>query len=93
MWYIFYLIYLYIWLQIAEYIFKYSIFILPMYFQCPDEKRFATKNRFKTHEKQVHETSEPNSKGKLCAVSNTTDVTLVMQVCIEKKKLARETTG
>jgi len=35
--------------------------------KCPDEKRFATRNRFKTHEKQVHEAGESKSgASKLC---------------------------
>lgn len=30
--------------------------------KCPEEKRFATKNRFKTHEKQVHENEDLKHK-------------------------------
>ena len=33
--------------------------------KCPEEKRFSTKNRFKTHEKQVHE-SQDQKMSKLC---------------------------
>ena len=38
--------------------------------KCPEEKRFATKNRYKTHMKQVHENEDEMSAkqigGKLC---------------------------
>jgi hypothetical protein len=34
--------------------------------KCPDEKRFATLNRYRTHEKQVHE-GEKTYGSKLCS--------------------------
>ena len=32
--------------------------------KCPEEKRFATKNRFKTHQKQVHENEDEKAVAK-----------------------------